>query len=79
MATPSHIRDKLIETVNKPKTNRYSASKGISGLLRAQAKYYARRFGVKLKPETEIVATLGSKEGFANIAQATARRYNFSP
>ena len=32
MATPSHIRDKLIETVNKPKTNRYSASKGISGL-----------------------------------------------
>lgn len=70
MATPSHIRDKLIETVNKPKTNRYSASKGISGLLRAQAKYYARRFGVKLKPETEIVATLGSKEGFANIAQA---------
>ena len=70
MVTPNHIREKLIETVNKPKTNRYSASKGISGLLRAQAKYYERRFGVKLKPESEIVATLGSKEGFANIAQA---------
>ncbi|MDG2187483.1 MAG: LL-diaminopimelate aminotransferase [Hyphomicrobiales bacterium] len=70
MQTPLHIRDKLIETINKPKTNRYSASKGISGLLKAQAAYYDRRFGVKLKPESEIVATLGSKEGFANIAQA---------
>lgn len=70
MPTPEYIRQKLIETVNKPKTNRYSASKGISGLLKAQAAYYERRFGVKLKPETEIVATLGSKEGFANIAQA---------
>tara|TARA_Y100000590_G_scaffold468225_1_gene650107 strand:+ start:35021 stop:36199 length:1179 start_codon:yes stop_codon:yes gene_type:complete len=70
MPTPEHIRQKLIDTVNKPKTNRYSASKGITGLLKAQASYYQRRFGVKLKPETEIVATLGSKEGFANIAQA---------
>ena len=70
MPTPIHIREKLIETINKPKTNRYSASKGIPGLLRAQAAYYERRFGVKLNPSTEIVATLGSKEGFANIAQA---------
>ena len=70
MPTPIHIRNKLIETINKPKTNRYSASKGITGLLKAQAAYYERRFGVKLKPESEIVATLGSKEGFANIAQA---------
>jgi len=70
MPTPIHIRNKLIETINKPKTNRYSASKGITGLLKAQATYYDRRFNVKLKPESEIVATLGSKEGFANIAQA---------
>ena len=70
MPTPIHIRNKLIETINKPKTNRYSASKGITGLLKAQAAYYERRFSVKLKPESEIVATLGSKEGFANIAQA---------
>ncbi|HEU0061956.1 MAG TPA: aminotransferase class I/II-fold pyridoxal phosphate-dependent enzyme, partial [Hyphomicrobiaceae bacterium] len=54
----------------KPRTNRYSASKGIVGLRRAQAAYYARRFGVKLNPETQVVATLGSKEGFANMAQA---------
>ena len=62
--------DKLVETVGKPRTDRYSASKGIAGLRRAQAGYYARRFGVKLDPETQVVATLGSKEGFANMAQA---------
>jgi len=70
MPTPQHIVDKLCETVNKPRTHRYSASKGIAGLRRAQASYYARRFGVRLDPETEVVATLGSKEGFANMAQA---------
>jgi alanine-synthesizing transaminase len=70
MPTPQHIVDKLVETVAKPRTNRYSASKGIPGLRRAQAGYYARRFGVKLNPETQVVATLGSKEGFANMAQA---------
>ncbi len=70
MPTPQHIVDKLVETVSKPRTNRYSASKGIPGLRKAQAAYYARRFGVKLNPETQVVATLGSKEGFANMAQA---------
>jgi len=70
MPTPQHIVDKLIETVKKPGTNRYSASRGIPGLRRAQAAYYGRRFGVKLDPDTQVVATLGSKEGFANMAQA---------
>jgi len=70
MPTPPHIVDKLIETARDPKAGRYSASKGILGLRRAMAGYYARRFGVKLNPETEVVATLGSKEGFANLAQA---------
>ena len=70
LPTPQHILDKLIETVGKPRTNRYSASRGIAGLRRAQAAYYGRRFGVKLDPEREVVATLGSKEGFANMAQA---------
>ena len=70
MSTPQHIVDKLVETVNKPRTHRYSASKGIPGLRRAQAAYYQRRFGVKLDPDTQVVATLGSKEGFANMAQA---------
>ena len=70
LPTPPHIIEKLVETVAKPRTNRYSASRGIPGLRRAQAAYYARRFDVKLDPEREVVATLGSKEGFANMAQA---------
>ncbi len=70
MDTPAHIVDKLVETVRRPRTHRYSASRGIPGLRRAQAGYYARRFGVKLDPETEVIATLGSKEGLANLAMA---------
>jgi alanine-synthesizing transaminase len=72
MDTPGHIVDKLVETVRRPRTHRYSASKGIAGLRRAQAGYYARRFGVTLDPETEVIATLGSKEGLANLAMAIA-------
>ncbi|WP_426958076.1 LL-diaminopimelate aminotransferase [Muricoccus radiodurans] len=70
--TPPHIVAKLIEAVQDPRTHRYSASKGIPGLRKALAGYYDRRFGVKLDPETEVVATLGSKEGLANLAQAIA-------
>jgi alanine-synthesizing transaminase len=70
LPAPAHVIEKLKETVGKPRTDRYSASKGIPGLRRAQAGYYARRFGVKLNPDTQIVTTLGSKEGFANVAQA---------
>jgi alanine-synthesizing transaminase len=70
LPAPAHVIEKLRETVGKPRTDRYSASKGIPGLRRAQAAYYARRFGVKLNPDTQIVTTLGSKEGFANVAQA---------
>ncbi|MGL5735453.1 MAG: LL-diaminopimelate aminotransferase [Beijerinckiaceae bacterium] len=70
LPAPKHVIDKLVETAGKPRTDRYSASKGIPGLRRAQAAYYGRRFGVKLNPDTQVVATLGSKEGFANMAQA---------
>mgnify|MGYP000308884102 CR=1 FL=1 len=70
MATAPHIVDKLIETVQKPKTHGYSVSKGVQGLRKAMAGYYDRRYGVKLNPDTEVVATLGSKEGFANLAMA---------
>jgi len=70
LPTPPHVIEKLKETLGKPRTDRYSASRGIAGLRKAQAGYYARRFGVKLNPDTQIVATLGSKEGFANVAQA---------
>lgn len=70
MPTPKHIVEKLVETVRDPRTNRYSASRGIPGLRKAMAAYYERRFGVKIHPEKEVIATLGSKEGFANLAQA---------
>ena len=70
LPAPAHVIAKLVETAGKPRTDRYSASKGIAGLRRAQAGYYERRFGVKLNPDTQVVATLGSKEGFANMAQA---------
>jgi alanine-synthesizing transaminase len=70
LPAPAHVIEKLKETLGKPRTDRYSSSKGIAGLRRAQAAYYARRFGVKLNPETQVITTLGSKEGFANVAQA---------
>jgi alanine-synthesizing transaminase len=70
LPAPAHVVEKIKETIGKARTDRYSASKGIPGLRRAQAAYYARRFGVKLNPDTQIVTTLGSKEGFANVAQA---------
>ncbi len=68
--TPPHIVAKLVEAVQDPRTHRYSMSKGIPGLRKALAGYYERRFGVRLDPEKEVVATLGSKEGLANLAQA---------
>src|SRR5580704_7529143 len=70
LPAPAHVIEKMKETLGKPRTDRYSASRGIAGLRRAQAAYYDRRFGVKLNPDTQIVSTLGSKEGFANVAQA---------
>ena len=67
---PQHVIDKVTETMKDPKAHRYSASKGIHGLRKAMAAYYDRRFGVTLDPESEVIATLGSKEGLANLAQA---------
>src|SRR6056297_1166953 len=68
LPAPRHVVEKLVETAGRPRTDRYSASKGIAGLRRAQANYYARRFDVKLNPDTQVISTLGSKEGFANMA-----------
>ena len=72
LPTPPHIVEKLCETARKPEVHGYSASRGIMGLRRALSAYYDRRFGVKLDPNKEVVVTLGSKEGFANLAQAIA-------
>ena len=67
---PKHVIDKLAEVAAKPTAHRYSASRGIPGLRKAQAGYYKRRFNVDLDPETEVIVCLGSKEGLANLAQA---------
>jgi alanine-synthesizing transaminase len=70
LPVPPHIIEKLCEAARAPRTNRYSASRGIPGIRKAIAGYYDRRFGVKLNPDTQVITTLGSKEGFANLAQA---------
>ena len=67
---PEHVIEKLVEVARKPDAHGYSQSKGIPGLRRAQANYYARRFGVDLDPEREVVVTMGSKEGLASLATA---------
>ncbi len=67
---PPHVIDKLCEVAKKPDAHGYSQSKGIPGLRRAQAAYYGRRFNVDLDPESEIVVTMGSKEGLASLATA---------
>jgi alanine-synthesizing transaminase len=67
---PAHVTQKLVETLNDPRVHRYSNSRGIPGLRKALANYYARRFNVELDPESEAIVTLGSKEGLANLAQA---------
>jgi len=72
LPTPPHIVEKLRETALNPDVHGYSASRGIMGLRKALVGYYGRRFGVKLDPAREVVVTLGSKEGFANLAQAIA-------
>jgi alanine-synthesizing transaminase len=70
LPTPPHIVAKLAETARREDTHGYSASRGINGLRRAQAAYYGRRFGVKVDPDSQVIVTIGSKEGFANIAHA---------
>jgi alanine-synthesizing transaminase len=68
--TPEHIREKLVESAQKTKTHGYSTSKGIPKLLQAIADWYERRYDCKLDPQTECVATMGSKEGYAHLSYA---------
>ncbi len=69
--TPSHIVSKLVETAERDDTHRYSQSKGIPRLRRAMANWYKTRYDVDLNPETEVITTIGSKEGLAHLAMAT--------
>ena len=67
---PAHVIEKLCEVAQKPSAHGYSQSKGIPGLRKAQANYYRTRFGVELDPESEVVVTMGSKEGLSSMATA---------
>lgn len=69
--TPPHIVSKLVETVRRNDTHRYSMSKGIPRLRKAICDWYKRRFDVNLDPEREAIVTIGSKEGLAHLALAT--------
>ena len=69
--TPPHIVEKMTQAALRPDTHRYSVSKGVPRLRRAIAGWYDRRYGVSLNPETECIATIGSKEGIAHLALAT--------
>ncbi|MDQ6998143.1 MAG: alanine transaminase [Mariprofundus sp.] len=68
--TPQHIVDKLCEAAQDGRNHRYSMSKGIPGLRKAICGWYKRKFDVDLDPETEAIATIGSKEGLAHLAVA---------
>ncbi|MDQ1340525.1 MAG: alanine-synthesizing transaminase [Campylobacterota bacterium] len=72
--TPQHIVDKLIDSIKKSKTHRYSSSQGITKLRVAICDWYKRKYNVDLDPNTEAVVTMGSKEGFANLVQAITNR-----
>lgn len=72
--TPRHIVEKLIEAVQRPDTHRYSVSKGVPRLRRAICNWYRARYDVELDPDTEAIATIGSKEGIAHLTLATLDR-----
>ncbi len=71
LPTPKHIVNKLIEAVKNPRNHRYSASKGIYKLRLAIADWYRGRFDVELDPESEVVVTIGAKEGIGHLTLAT--------
>lgn len=67
---PDPVVDKIREAVLDPRNSRYSVSKGVYNLRRDMAIKYERKFGVELDPDTEVIATIGSKEGFSHICLA---------
>lgn len=67
IASPPPVVDKLIEAARNPRNHRYSVSRGLPNLRRALADRYMRRFGVELDPETEVITTIGAKEGLSHL------------
>ena len=71
LPTPPHVVAKLIEAAAKPANHRYSVSRGIYRLRVAIAKWYSRRYGVSIDPDSEAIVTIGAKEGLSHLAWAT--------
>jgi alanine-synthesizing transaminase len=67
LPSPGAAVDKLAEAVHNPRNHRYSASRGIPKLRQAVSSLYLRRFGVEIDPETEVVTTIGAKEGLSHL------------
>ena len=65
--SPPAVVEKLCEAAQNPRNHRYSASRGIPNLRRAVADRYRRRFGVEVDPDTEVITTIGAKEGLAHL------------
>src|SRR4029450_8426086 len=63
LPTPEHVVEAMREAVLDPSTHRYPSYYGAPEFRQAVASWYDRRFGVKLDPETEVMAMIGSQEG----------------
>ena len=70
LPTPAPIVEKLVESARNPRNHRYSASRGIPNLRLEITRWYERRYGVEIDPETEAIATIGAKEGFSHLVLA---------
>ncbi len=67
IASPPEVVEKLREAALNPRNHRYSSSRGLPNLRKAVADRYQRRFGVTLDPETQVITTIGAKEGLAHL------------
>ncbi len=73
-ATPPHVVEKLVEAARDPRNHHYSASRGLPNLRRAMARWYQRRYEVTLDPETQVISTIGAKEGLSHFVMAMIQR-----
>jgi alanine-synthesizing transaminase len=73
-ATPPHVVEKLVEAARDPRNHHYSASRGLPNLRRAMARWYQRRYAVTLDPETQVMSTIGAKEGLSHFVIAAIQR-----
>jgi alanine-synthesizing transaminase len=74
LASPDAAVDRLVSEVRHPRNHRYSVSRGVDDLRMAMAGRYRRRFGVEVDPETEVITTIGAKEGLSHLLWVLLQR-----